>query len=251
MTSARLCLFGLTVAAAAAPLCAQTSATAAHHTTAAATHRVAATSTATSACAVLPQTSPNIPALPPGTPCVKPLFTITQVPPIKVDYISPLVGAQIRSLLTIEPTTYSLDYADIRVGTGALVQNGKYVSVQYTGYLTDGTVFDSSENKPGHEPFTFQYGKHGVIPGWDTGFEGMHVGGKRRLYIPYQLAYGERGQAPIPPKAMLVFDMEVVGQSDTEPAPKTPAITPPGAAPSPPAAPSGTPAPKPSGSPQR
>ena len=83
-----------------------------------------------------------------------------------------------------------------------------YYTVNYTGYLVDGTKFDSSEGK---EPITFPYGAHRVIQGWDTGFEGMHVGGKRRLFVPYQLAYGEAGRPPvIPAKAELVFDVELV-----------------------------------------
>jgi peptidylprolyl isomerase len=115
---------------------------------------------------------------------------------------------------------------DTVIGTGPLAEPRKYYTVHYTGWLTDGTKFDSSEDHPGAEPFTFAYGAHRVIPGWDTGFQGMHVGGKRRLFIPYQLAYGETGHPPvIPAKSDLIFDVELVGQSDTPPQPK-PAPTP-------------------------
>lgn len=114
---------------------------------------------------------------------------------------------------------YALRYVDTVVGTGDLAQPHKYYSVRYTGWLTDGTKFDSSYDHPGQAPISFPYGAHRVIPGWDTGFEGMHVGGKRRIYIPYQLAYGETGRPPvIPPKANLIFDMELVSMSDTAPA---------------------------------
>lgn len=132
---------------------------------------------------------------------------------------------------------YALRYVDIVVGTGPAAEPEKFYTVRYTGWTTDGKKFDSSDDHPGKEAFTFPYGAHRVIPGWDTGFEGMRVGGKRRLYIPYQLAYGESGRPPvIPAKADLIFDLELVGISDTPPAP-----------PAPPAAPAGDTAP--SGSP--
>jgi hypothetical protein len=69
------------------------------------------------------------------------------------------------------------------------------------------------------EPFTFVQGRRQVIAGWDIGFEGMRVGGKRKLFIPYQLAYGEQGSGPIPPKSELIFDVELLDVSD---APATP-----------------------------
>lgn len=205
------------------PLAAQTASTttakpAVHHAGAIATtaHRVAG-------CSTLPTLSPKIPALPAGAACAKPLYTITRTPDMKLDYASPLLSPEVRESLGAVPATYSLNYADAVVGTGELVHQGKYLSVKYTGYLPDGTKFDSSEDHPGKEPIAFPYGMHRVIQGWDTGFEGMHVGGKRRLFIPYQLAYGEQGRPPIiPAKAMLVFDMEVVSESDNAPAPKAP-----------------------------
>ena len=125
---------------------------------------------------------------------------------------------------------YELRYIDTVVGTGDVVTPRKWLTVAYTGYLLDGTKFDSSVGK---DPITFPYGAHQVITGWDTGFEGMHVGGKRRLYIPYELAYGEGGRPPvIPQKAELVFDLQLIGISENPPAPKTP--------PTPPAPPAGT-----------
>lgn len=115
---------------------------------------------------------------------------------------------------------YALTFIDTKIGTGDLAQPRKWYTVAYTGYLTDGTKFDSSYDHPDHKPITFPYGAHRVIPGWDTGFQGMHIGGKRRLFIPYELAYGETGRPPvIPPKSELVFDVELIGQSDTPPVP--------------------------------
>lgn len=102
----------------------------------------------------------------------------------------------------------------------------KFYSIHYTGYLADGTKFDSSFDHPGAEPITIEYGQHQVIPGWDTGFDGMHVGGKRRLFIPYQLAYGATAKGPIPARSELIFDVELVSQSDTPPAPKAPPTKP-------------------------
>lgn len=122
---------------------------------------------------------------------------------------------------------FTLRYIDIQPGTGELAKEQQYYSVRYTGWLSDGTKFDSSYDHPGGEPIVFPYGARRVIAGWDTGFEGMHVGGKRRLFIPYQLAYGEDGHPPvIPPKANLIFDVELVAQSDTPPAPKAPPAPP-------------------------
>jgi FKBP-type peptidyl-prolyl cis-trans isomerase len=99
---------------------------------------------------------------------------------------------------------------DIKLGTGAEAVKGKKVKVHYTGTLTDGSKFDSSVDRG--EPFTFMLGAGEVIKGWDEGFAGMKVGGKRKLTIPYQMAYGEMGRPPkIPPKATLIFDVELLG----------------------------------------
>ena len=192
---------------AALPAAAQTTTkTPVHHT---ATHPVAKK---VSACdADLPALSPEIPKLD-VTGCPKPL--------------------------------YALRYVDTVVGTGAPAEPKKWYTVAYTGYLTDGTKFDTSigldkDGKP-KEPITFPAGFHQVIAGWDTGFEGMHVGGKRRLFIPYQLAYGETGRPPvIPAKATLIFDVELINISDSPPKPKVPPTPPAGTAK--PATPSSTP----------
>ena len=188
------------------------------------THRTATTTahtTATAAppaCSKLPELSPKIPALPPGAPCAKPLYTIVSEPSVKLQYVSPLEGPGLRETLGLESTTFSLDYVDTKIGTGELAAPHKWYTIHYTGYLTDGTKFDSSLDRG--EPISISYGQHQVIPGWDTGFDGMRVGGKRRLFIPYQLAYGNNGKPPIPPKAELIFDVELVSQSDEKPQPK-------------------------------
>ncbi len=141
---------------------------------------------------------------------------------------------------------YSLRYIDTVIGTGDLAQPRKYYTVRYTGWLTDGTKFDSSDDHEGKAPITFPYGARRVIIGWDTGFEGMHVGGKRRLYIPYQLAYGETGRPPIPPNSDLIFDLELVSMSDTPPAD----VAPPSAAPTGSGTPTGRGTTQPSAQPQ-
>ncbi|PIR20889.1 MAG: peptidylprolyl isomerase [Deltaproteobacteria bacterium CG11_big_fil_rev_8_21_14_0_20_47_16] len=99
---------------------------------------------------------------------------------------------------------------DIKVGTGAMATPGHVVSVHYTGWLTNGTKFDSSVDRK--QAFEFPLGEGRVIKGWDEGVAGMKVGGKRKLTIPPQLGYGARGAgAVIPPNATLVFDVELLG----------------------------------------
>jgi peptidylprolyl isomerase len=233
-----------------------------HHTTTTISHTTTTTHSAPAACSKLPEISPKVPALPAGLPCAKPLYTITVEPAVKLDYISPLEDQEaLHKTLGIESTSFSLDYVDTHIGTGELARSDKFYTIRYTGYLTDGTKFDSSYDHTPAEPISIEYGQHHVIPGWDTGFDGMRIGGKRRLFIPYQLAYGANGRSPIPAKAELIFDVELVAQSDTDPtpkppappAPKAPAANPaPSATPAPPAtppppsaAPTPSPAPKP------
>jgi peptidylprolyl isomerase len=185
-------------------------------------------------------------------------------------------------------TAFSLRYQDIKIGTGADAEPGKMYKVQYTGWLAaDGHKFDSSYDHPRKplmdkdgkpvlgadgkpkegdpEPIAFPQGFGRLIPGWDQGFYGMKVGGKRRLFIPWQLAYGARGRPGpdpahpgIPPKADLIFDVELVDISDFQ-MPQRPGMMPnrpmppgtarPGAPPAPGAPPTPGAAPAPGASP--
>jgi len=98
---------------------------------------------------------------------------------------------------------------DIVVGDGAQATKGKLISVHYTGTLEDGTKFDSSLDRG--SPFEFVLGAGQVIQGWDEGFDGMKVGGKRKLVIPPEMGYGEYGAGGIiPPNATLIFDVELL-----------------------------------------
>ncbi|MDQ6748311.1 MAG: FKBP-type peptidyl-prolyl cis-trans isomerase [Candidatus Dormibacteraeota bacterium] len=101
-----------------------------------------------------------------------------------------------------------LKLVDLKQGTGTTVKSGQCLSVQYTGWLDNGTKFDSSRDRAGG--FRFTIGQGQVIPGWDEGLVGMKVGGRRRLVIPPALAYGPAGQGPIPANATLTFIVEVL-----------------------------------------
>jgi FKBP-type peptidyl-prolyl cis-trans isomerase FkpA len=105
-------------------------------------------------------------------------------------------------------TPSGLKYQDLVVGNGPMAEDGTPVIVNYTGWLTDGTKFDSSYD-PGRQPLSFTIGAGHVIRGWDEGVNGMRVGGKRKLTIPPGLAYGVQGSPPvIPPNSTLVFEVE-------------------------------------------
>lgn len=204
MRKAILILF---MAASAAAAIAQTpAAPTAPATTAAKPASTAQKSTASAASAKLP---PGVPA--PGVPAVRGL----------------------------KKTAFTLQYQEIKVGTGAEAEPNKLYKVHYTGWLAaDGKKFDSSydhrspvldkdkkqvldaDGKPemgDPQPLTFPQGYGRLIPGWDQGFYGMKIGGQRRLFIPWQLAYGAKGRPGpdaahplIPPKADLIFDVELL-----------------------------------------
>jgi FKBP-type peptidyl-prolyl cis-trans isomerase FkpA len=108
-------------------------------------------------------------------------------------------------------TASGLQYIDVKVGTGAEAVAGKTVTVHYTGYLTNGTKFDSSVDK--NQPFSFPLGAGRVIRGWDEGVAGMKIGGQRRLIIPPQLGYGSQPVGPIPPNSQLIFDVQLLAVS--------------------------------------
>ncbi|MDB5077840.1 MAG: peptidylprolyl isomerase [Chloroflexi bacterium] len=107
-------------------------------------------------------------------------------------------------------TSSGLEYEDTTVGTGETPTAGQRVTVHYTGWLTNGTKFDSSRDRG--TPFMFTIGRGQVIAGWDEGVASMKVGGTRKLTIPSNLAYGVQGAAGvIPPNATLIFDVELIG----------------------------------------
>lgn len=108
-----------------------------------------------------------------------------------------------------EVTTASgLKYVDLKVGDGPVPERGQMLSVHYTGWLENGTKFDSSVDRG--EPLDFTIGVGQVIKGWDEGVGSMHVGGKRKLIVPSELGYGAKGVGPIPPDATLIFEVELL-----------------------------------------
>ena len=109
-------------------------------------------------------------------------------------------------------TPSGLKYVDVVAGTGATPKSGQTVVMNYTGTFEDGKKFDSNVDPAFHhvEPFTFPLGQGRVIKGWDEGISTMKVGGKRKLIIPPELAYGSTARGPIPANSTLLFDVELV-----------------------------------------
>lgn len=112
--------------------------------------------------------------------------------------------------MSARTTASGLQIEDVTEGTGPEAKAGDQVKVHYTGWLTNGTKFDSSKDRG--QPFGFRLGGSQVIRGWDEGVAGMKVGGMRKLTIPPDLGYGTRGAGGvIPPGATLVFEVELLG----------------------------------------
>jgi FKBP-type peptidyl-prolyl cis-trans isomerase len=127
-------------------------------------------------------------------------------PPVGEGKFSPSLSVDTAAMTK---TPSGLRYQDLVKGQGAEATAGKSVQVHYTGWLPNGEKFDSSRDR--NEPFSFTLGAGQVIAGWDEGVAGMKVGGRRKLVIPPDLAYGTAGAPPdIPPGTTLVFDIELL-----------------------------------------
>ena len=116
---------------------------------------------------------------------------------------APALGVDLSAMTR---TSSGLYYRDIAVGTGAVAQNGRTIGVYYQGWLASGSRFDF---RTAGAPFEFVLGAGEVIRGWDEGVAGMRAGGKRQLVIPASLGYGAAGRGPVPPNAVMVFEVEV------------------------------------------
>jgi len=122
------------------------------------------------------------------------------------------INLETKTMTNQAPVT-DLIIEDIQEGTGPEVKSGDTILIHYKGTLQDGTKFDSSYDRD--QPFETQIGVGRVIQGWDQGILGLKAGGKRKLTIPYQLAYGEQGiPGSIPPKATLIFEVELIDVID-------------------------------------
>ena len=134
--------------------------------------------------------------------------TINAQSPETISYAS---GLNV-NLSSMTRTATGLYYKDTLVGTGAVAVNGKTLSVRYTGYLNNGEIFDVHTSGV---PFTFELGAGEVIDGWDQGFAGMKVGGKRQLVIPPALGYGNFGNGDIPGGSVLIFTVELMAVEES------------------------------------
>lgn len=123
-------------------------------------------------------------------------------PSVESTEFAPSLGIDLDAMTRLSGGLY---YRDLTVGTGAAAQPGKTVTVHYKGWLSNGTMFQQSQ-----QPFGFPLGTGYVIPGWDQGVPGMKAGGKRQLVIPPSLAYGSRGSGPIPGNAVIVFEVDLI-----------------------------------------
>ncbi len=142
-----------------------------------------------------PAATPAAAPVAPATPGAADPATATFAPALAVD------------VAKMTHTANGLYYQDLVVGTGARADSGKTISVHYTGYLADGTMFETSTKGT---PIEFPLGQGRVVQGWDQGLPGMKVGGKRQLVIPSALGYGDRGQGPILGGAIMIFTVELM-----------------------------------------
>jgi FKBP-type peptidyl-prolyl cis-trans isomerase len=150
---------------------------------------------------------------PPQTPPVSPPTTTKEQP--KVESGNPVEAARKLGTATDKPvvkTASGLQYIDVKEGTGEPAKAGDMVNVHYTGWLVDGTKFDSSVDRG--KPFSFPLGGGRVIRGWDEGVAGMKPGGVRKLVLTPDLGYGASGTpgGPIPPNATLIFEVQYLGK---------------------------------------
>jgi hypothetical protein len=150
---------------------------------------------------------------------VRPLDTSKPPPKLPLPD-NPPMQIDIEKVKAASAAISSLKIEEIEVGSGPIVEPGKYVTVHYVGMLPDGYVFDASYQRQDGQPYTFLYdpAKPVVIQGWIQGLKGMKVGGHRKLTVPTSLAYGANPPAgsPIPPNSALIFDVILMFVGDTE-----------------------------------
>lgn len=170
-------------------------------------------------CGGAPEPEPSQPAQQPATEAAPPVDAPAPPPvqpPTGDTARKPAPAAPKAPVAPSAPANPAYTRTDLQVGTGREAQKGRNLSVHYTGWLYDNTrrdmkgrMFDSSRDRG---PFSFQLGAGQVIPGWDQGFDGMKIGGRRRLIIPPSLGYGVDGAGGgiIPPNATLLFEMELL-----------------------------------------
>ena len=146
-----------------------------------------------------------LPLLPACTASAPPPSEVQAAPAAATGVAGPAPAAPAPATVTAS----GLAIEELAKGRGPAAKAGDTVAVHYTGTLTEGTKFDSSRDR--NQPFSFRLGQGQVIKGWDEGIAGMQIGGKRRLTIPADLAYGARGAGGvIPPNAVLIFEVELL-----------------------------------------